>query len=159
MPPRPVMLLIGLALSLWAPLAVAQNNLGELLDAGAKILSPDDFKEQLAQRMLIGPSPTGGTLELIYTASGMVQGSAAGPGATMTGVGMLQVSGEWTIDASGRVCTGMRMSGPGTGGSFGPVGMILPPRCQSWFKLGERYFVADSDTDRHAKVLLRNVKK
>jgi hypothetical protein len=34
----------------------------------------------------------------------------------------------------------------------------LPPRCQYWFKLGDVYFLADSDTDRRAKVLRRTLK-
>ena len=35
----------------------------------------------------------------------------------------------------------------------------LPPRCQFWFKLGDTYFLSDSDTDRSAKVLSRTIKQ
>ncbi len=35
----------------------------------------------------------------------------------------------------------------------------LPPRCQYWFKLGDKYFLSDSDSDRSAKVLSRTVKQ
>jgi Ni/Co efflux regulator RcnB len=40
----------------------------------------------------------------------------------------------------------------------GLSGVNLPQRCQYWFKLGDAYFLADSDTDRRAKVLRRTLK-
>ena len=42
--PLPTKLLLGLALLLLVPFAVAQNKLGELLDAGAKRLSAEEFR-------------------------------------------------------------------------------------------------------------------
>jgi hypothetical protein len=35
--------------------------------------------------------------------------------------------------------------------------MTLPQRCQFWFKLGETYYLAESDSDRHARVLRRTL--
>ena len=60
---RPMKLLLGIALVLWTSLAGAQSNLGELLDAGARMLSPEEFKREVVQRSLVGPTPTGGTLK------------------------------------------------------------------------------------------------
>jgi hypothetical protein len=34
----------------------------------------------------------------------------------------------------------------------------LPRRCQYWFKVGDRYFLSDSDTDRQARVFARTIK-
>lgn len=53
-------LALGVALLLCAPLAGAQTNLGELLDAGAKQLSTEEFRQELVQRTIVGPTPTGG---------------------------------------------------------------------------------------------------
>ena len=39
------------------------------------------------------------------------------------------------------------------------TGVVLPPRCQFSFKLGDKYFLSDSDTDRSAKVLSRTIKQ
>jgi len=142
---------LGIALLLFAPLAVAQTKLGELLDAGAKPLSPEEFKQELVQRVLVGPTATGLNLEIMYTTSGTVQGLS---------VPAAQVNGEWTIDAVGRVCTAMRLIGPTFGvAGGGSQGTTLPARCQSWYRLADRYFLSDSDTDRQARVLVRTVKQ
>lgn len=146
---------LGVAVSLLAPLALAQANLGELLDAGGKKLSAQDFEEQLVQRMLIGPSATGLPLEMIYT----TQGSVVGSGTSPSGLGATRFSGQWRIDASGKVCATMTVGGVPGGGGPGPGSVILPERCQSWYKLGERYFLADSDTDRSIRVLVRTLKQ
>jgi hypothetical protein len=67
------------------------------------------------------------------------------------------ISGEWTIDDNGRICTSMRM---GTGGGASPgLGVTLPSRCQFWFKYADQYFLSDSDSDRRARVLRRTVKQ
>ena len=47
--------------------ARAERRLGALLDAGAMPLSPRAFKEELVLRMIAGPTPTGGKLEVMYT--------------------------------------------------------------------------------------------
>jgi hypothetical protein len=46
------------------PLAHGPSNLGELLDAGAKKLSAEEFREELVQRLIVGPTATGGSLRL-----------------------------------------------------------------------------------------------
>ena len=52
-------LLLGLALLLLIPFAVAQNNVGELLDAGAKKISAEEFRQDVVQRTVVGAVPTG----------------------------------------------------------------------------------------------------
>jgi hypothetical protein len=139
------------------PLAMAQNNLGELLDAGAKKLSPEEFKQEVVQRLIAGPTATGGRLELLYAESGVI----AGVGNFNDAAGLLyaQISGEWTID-DGRICTSMRI-GTGPGGALTYTSVLLPRRCQVWFKLGEQYFLSDSDSDsdRYTRVLRRTLKQ
>src|SRR5215467_247466 len=72
-------LLLGSAFLLFASFAAAQKNLGELLETGGKKLSPEEFKEELVQRVIVGPTPTGGTLEVIYTSKGTIQGRGTSP--------------------------------------------------------------------------------
>ena len=90
-------------LLVWAPLVVAQSTLGELLDTGARKLSADEFKQELVQRVIVGPSPTGGTLEVIY-GNGIVQGTGTVPSMTRHAALSSRAKifqGEWTIDENG----------------------------------------------------------
>jgi hypothetical protein len=145
---------LGFALLFWVPLAVAQSNLGELLDAGAKKLTPEEFRQELVQRVIVGPTQTGGSLEVIYTTTGSVQGS----GTYTRGFAMTSpVSGDWMIDGDGRICTSMRI-GAGPGGGMTST-VSLPSRCQFWFKVADQYFLSDTDSDRRARVLSRTVKQ
>jgi len=150
--PRPTRLLLGLTLLLFAPFAVAQNTLGELLDAGAKKLSPEEFRQDVVQRTLVGPTSSGSLVELMYAPSGVIQGRAeANAAGTSMGAGtniLFSLDGAWNIDDRGRVCTSMVVQR-----------VILPFRCQNWFKLKNDYFIADSDSDPKAKVLRRTVKQ
>ncbi len=154
----PTKLLLGLAFLFWDQLAVAQSNLGNLLDARAKLLSADEFKQELVQRLLVGPTASGANLEVIYTTNGMVQGTGSH---TLAGVyPSAPINGEWKIDDNGRVCTSMRISVTGSsGGVVDMGGTSLPARCQFWFKYGEQYFLSDSDSDRSARVFRRTLKK
>ena len=45
------------------------------------------------------------------------------------------------------------------GGTASTPSVALPMRCQYWFKLDDKYFFADSDPDRSAKVLSRTIKQ
>ena len=159
--PLSTKLLSALALLLWMPLAMAQNNLGELLDAGATRLSPEAFKEEVLQRVIVGPTATGGKLELIYTTNGMIQGTGSYTGVIGTSsLSLAPINGEWTIADNGTICTSMRIgSSPSVGGVGNIGGVSLPTRCQFWFKYSEQYFFSDSDTDRGARVFRRTLKQ
>jgi hypothetical protein len=144
----PTKLPVGFALLLCVPLAMAQNDLGQLLDAGAKKLSAEEFRQEVVQHVITGPTLSGGILEVIYAHSGVIEGR----GYAVPGVNVLaSISGEWATDDNGRVCTTMRIG-------VNP-GVMLPPRCQVWFKYAEQYFLSDSDSDRRARVLSRTVKQ
>ena len=146
----PTKLALGFALLSWDPLAAAQSNLGELLDAGAKQLSIVEFKQEVVQRVIVGPTPSGqGNLELMYANNGEIQGLGIYP---PTFGSPQPIRGEWTTDDNGSVCTSMQIGGAA------PI-LALPRRCQFWFKYGEQYFFSDSDSDRHARVIRRDVKK
>jgi hypothetical protein len=153
---------LGTVLVLWAPLSAAQSNLGALLDGGAKQMSAEEFREEVVQRLIVGLTAAGGTLEVIYANSGVIAGN--GNYFDLGAFRLAAISGEWRIDDNGRVCTSMRISGA-AGGAIGGAGaagtgaMILPPRCQFWFKYNEAYFLCDSDSDRSAKVLRRTLKQ
>jgi len=36
--------------------------------------------------------------------------------------------------------------------------VVLAPRCQYWFKQADKYFFADSDSDRSALITIRTTK-
>ena len=135
-------------LALASPPALGQSTLGALLDAGAQKLTVDEFNTQLVQRTLIGPTGAGLGIEVIYTSAGTISGTGGtsfrGPGPT--------VDGDWRSDDAGRICESMRIE------SSRMTQYNLAPRCQFWFKLGDTYYVAGSDSDRYVKVLPRKLK-
>jgi len=145
---------LGLALLLLAPLAAGQSNLGELLDTGAQKLSAEEFRRDIVQRPIVGATPAGATIELMY----LTNGSIVGMGSVQTANSQASInapfSGQWTIDDAGRICASLQTAGAGTALTGAAV---LPQRCQVWFKLGDTYFVSDSDSDRRAKVLRRTI--
>ena len=141
-------MLLGLVLLLCGPLAAAQNTLGELLDAGARKLSAAEFKDELVQRVLVGPMGSRGNVEVVYTTRGAVQGTAFSP----PPIRHFPLSGTWNIDDQGTVCVTLRIASLNASESF-------PARCQFWFKRGGEYFLADSDWDRSSVVLRRTVKQ
>ena len=144
--------LIAFLLSSWTACAIAQNTFGELLDAGATKLSPDEFRQEVMQRVIVGPTATGGTVELMYAGTGVIQGA----GTSSALAGWSPLAGEWNADTEGRICTSMRIGGgPGTG----PImGTQLPPRCQFWYRKDGAFFFSDSDSDRSARVFRRTIK-
>jgi len=144
--PLPGKWLLGIALLLWAPLGLSQSTLGELLDAGAKKMSIEEFKDEVVQRTLVGLSASGGNVELMYVSNGMIQGLGTAP--FQTSNTLATIRGDWRTDDDGRICTSMRIGGT-----------PLPDRCQFWFKYAAAYFPSDSDSDRRARVLRRALKE
>jgi hypothetical protein len=142
---RPPKLLLGSVLLLCARLAVAQSNLGELLDAGAQRLTVDEFKAELIQRLIAGQTPSGANLEIVYTKTGAIAGEAIIPGA-----GPMTLDGEWATDDSGRICTSLQ---------FARSARETLRRCEFWFKYKEQYFLSVSDSDRQARLVRRTIKQ
>jgi len=134
-------------------------NLGQLLNAGGKLMSPQQFREEVAQRLIVGKLPSGASIEVMYASSGAIAGSLLGGGSGQaSGTGRMgapqnwPVSGGWSIDDSERICASMRIN-------FAQGASIMPTACQFWFKLGGRYYVSDSDEDRSAKLFVRVLKQ
>jgi hypothetical protein len=143
-------LILPLALGLWSTATAAQTNVGELLDAGAKPLSAAEFREQIAQHIVSGALRSGTDMEIMYARSGVLIGEAWNRGDYRR----LNIGGEWKIDDKDRVCASINFGG---GGYTGQI--RLPVGCEFWFKLGDKYFVADSDYDRDAKAVVRTLKR
>lgn len=147
--PRISRLPVGFVLLLWATLAAGQNDLGELLDAGARRLSIEEFRRDLVGRLLTGPISRSNELEIVYTEDGKVQGAGTGrEGRPFFGNERGGIAGSWTTGDNDTICVAMKL------------GLVMiPQRCQFWFKLGDEYFISDYDSDRSARVLRRSVKK
>jgi hypothetical protein len=135
-------------------------SLGQLLSAGGKLLPPGAFKEEVVQRVLVGTLPSGSMVEVMYTSSGalagnLIQGAGNAGGINFGRKGAPQnwpVSGSWTTDDSERICTTLQITGS-------QASTIIPTRCEFWFKLGDIYYVCDSDEDRSAKLAVRALKQ
>src|SRR5260221_5261451 len=149
--PLTIRLPLALALLLLGVPAAAQRHLGELLDDHATMLSTDEFKRDVVGRSLVGPTATGGTLEVTYATDGQVSGTGSTPGYQF--VNTASISGTWSIDDNGKMCSAIRIV------SSRPPDLVFPRRCQWWFKKADQYFLSDSDLDRDAKVLLRGLKQ
>ena len=91
-------------------------------------------------------------MELMYVDNGTIQGVGNPTGGYGGTASLFGLSGDWKIDDSGRMCSSMRFVV-----SYNV--QALPFRCQPWFRYKDRYFLADSDTDRQARVLPRTVKQ
>ena len=121
----------------WHPFAAAQTNLGELLDAGAAKLSPDEFKAEVVQRVIVGPTPSGGSIEVMYVPNGLIQG--LGSNQAFDALKIAPISGDWTVDDGGRICTRMRIFAGGGGWGVGMGGVTLLARCQYWYRHGAEF--------------------
>jgi hypothetical protein len=144
---------LGFAALLAGTAASAQTTLGQLVDAGAEPLSPEAFRQRVVQRAVVGPFAGGMNLEVVYTPRGSVEGTGA-PTSRVTNAPdwAVGVRGAWRFGDDGTVCTAIVLDGPLIRANF-------PSRCQLWYRLGDRYYVADSGADRGARVLPRAVKE
>ena len=145
-------LLTGILVASCVSPALAQTNVGQLLDSGAVKLTAADFKQQIVGRFLVGPGRGGSyavstTQEVMYLEDGLIRGSGS---VLSLGVGgySFAIEGTWTIDERDRICQATRAGN-----------VVLAPRCQYWFKQSDKYFFADSDSDRSALITVRTVKK
>jgi hypothetical protein len=135
---------------------LAQTNVGQLLDSGAVKLSAAEFRQEVVGRFLEGPG-RGATMasassgqEVAYFQDGVIRGSGytTALGGISGGGRNFLIEGTWTIDERDRVCQTTRAGN-----------VVLAPRCQYWFKHSDKYYFADSDSDRSALVTVRTVKK
>ena len=127
-------------------------NLGQLLNAGGRLMTPKEFKDEIVQRMLSVTLPSGAVVDVMYTTGGAIAGTLASAGDLPRSASQnWPVSGSWTIDDNERTCTAMLIT-------YSQGASMMPMRCQFWFKLGDRYYVSDSDEDRSAKLFSRVLK-
>jgi YD repeat-containing protein len=141
------MVAVGVASLFAMKVAMAQNTLGELLDAGAAKLSPAEFQQEVVGRPIAGATPAGTRLELMYIGDGRIVGAgfATVTGGLVGGAATYAINGAWTVDGTQRICTRIRVD--------------LPSQCQFWFRNGELFFLTDSDWDRESKVTRRSMSR
>ena len=137
----------SVALSLISLPALGQASLGELLDAGGKKLSKTEVIATLGGANLSGPSKTGGAFQVDFKADGSFTGSVQSAASKSGGL-----FGTWTVDESGKVCFEFTSS-------LGSAGSSRGSNCAFFYKSGDSYFVAESDTDRGTPLLKRTIKK
>src|SRR4051812_12458914 len=147
-------LVTGILVTCCVSPVLAQSNVGQLLDSGAVKVSAADFKQEIVGRYLVGPGrgvfSASSSQEVVYLEGGVIRGSGASSvfGGMSGGGQTFVIEGTWTIDGQGRVCQTTRAGS-----------VVLAPRCQYWFKQADKYYFADSDSDRSALITVRTVKK
>jgi hypothetical protein len=142
---------LALAAMLGSTLATAQTRLGDLLDAGARRVTADRFRQEIVQRSVQGPLEPGVNVEIVHTSRGTLEGAGSGGAFSYSAEWAVQVLGTWSVGDDDSICATVTLNGPTIRASY-------RRRCQFWFSLGERYFVAESTSDRAARVLARTVR-
>ncbi len=131
-------LLIFIACLLSLGVASAQDNLGVLLDRGAKKIHKADYLATLPVTVYSVWPDGKGEKVWTFTPDGKVTGTEKdyASGATSG------IDGKWTMINSGKICTSVRFtSWPGS-----------REECRYLFRVGSDVFVAMSDTARLAPV-------
>lgn len=124
--------------------ALAQGNLGELLDMGARQIPKDELVRLLSGLTMSGESfgNQGGSIRFEYKADGSVSGHLR------TADGReFPSSGTWTVDDSGKFCRDMARA---NGSKWGD--------CRYFFKLADGFYAAQSG-DRSTKIEKRIFEK
>lgn len=124
--------------------AMAQSNLGELLDMGAKQIPKDQLVSLLSGLTMSGESfnNQGGTIRFDYSADGTVSG-----GLRTADGREFRSTGTWKVDDSGKFCREMvRANGTHWGD------------CRYFFKLADAYYAAETN-DRGTKIEKRLLEK
>lgn len=136
---------VAVCLLLWVVSAQAQNNLGELLDKGAKKLGKNEYVAALpATFSFVWPNKQG-EAELLYKLDGTLSGHERHYQSNSTSAS----TGTWTIDETGKWCSNKSLEAWGT--TF--------KGCVFGFTLGDEYFFSASDSDRDSRVLAVKLKK
>lgn len=116
--------------------AQAQSTLGELLDQGARKITPVE-----AQAM--GPL---GTVRQSSDSDALMtllpNGTVVGTVVNKQGHGASEARGTWTMDAGGKRCVDVDL----------PAFNMKWNQCGYTWRLGDRLFAAASDSDRSAQV-------
>lgn len=131
-------------LAIWVSNAWSQETLGALLDAGATKLTGDAWRAQLPITFG-GIDFTGGVdFTFTYKADGSFSGNAVGT----HGEGSSGSFGKWTMDGNGRHCIDETLS----------AWNMRWDECFYVYKIGDRYFATQNDSDRSARAMQRRFK-
>jgi len=125
--------------------ALAQANLGELLDMGAKKLSKEELVTLLSGANMSGETRDGAVYDVTYKPNGTYAGSFLSP-QKRNGTQY----GTWTVDDGGKVCID---------GSIRLYEVQPQKNCLFYFKNADQYYISSADSDRAAFVLKRTIKK
>ena len=126
--------------------ALAQTNLGELLDMGGKKLSKQEAVATLSGANSSGETPAGAVVQSDYKEDGTYAGSYTSPQNKRNG----STYGKWTVDDTGKVCIDGTLR----------LYEVQPQKgCVFYFKNGDQYYISTSDSNRAALVSKRAIKK
>jgi hypothetical protein len=126
--------------------ALAQTNLGELLDMGGKKLSKQEAVDSLSGATASGETRDGAVFQTDYKADGTYAGSFVSPQNKRNG----STFGKWTVDDSGKVCID---------GEVRIYQVYAQKSCVFYFKGGDQYYASESDSNRAAPISKRAIKK
>src|SRR5882724_511714 len=127
------LILIGLT----STAALAQNSLGELLDAGAKKLSKEAVQSALSGAHVSGKSTSGAATEYFYKADGYFSGNLQNSEGWKSGA-----VGTWSVDNSGKLCSEWTLT----------VNSKKLKGCGFIYAKADEYYYTESDSDRTAPI-------
>lgn len=134
---------VGVFASAFACSACAQNTLGELLDKGATKISKEAWLAQL-------PVAFGGidfTERVDFKFEFKSNGKFIGYANSTQGKGSSGSFGTWTMEESGKQCIDERLS----------AWNMKWEECYFVYKLDDRYFSTQSDSNRDSRALIRTI--
>ena len=136
-------MLAGAALLLGSQMAMAQANLGELLEQGAKRLDKAEVQALLVGATLSGPTTTGGDVRLEVKADGSLSGN-------IRGVRSYGVMGTWKLEDDGQFCTDLTSAGSRS---------MQIASCNHYYRRGRDYFAVDAAATPDTLVRRREVSR
>lgn len=123
--------------------AWAQENLGDLLDAGAKRLGAAEMQSMLVGANVTGPGMKNTSTDINFLPDGTVKGYIYGGGRGMP------ITGTYRITDDGKLCVHYEFKA------------VFPPydACVNYFSLNSTLYLTYSDTDRNSEIMKRTVKR
>lgn len=142
-------LLVGITIvALSGGTALAQNTLGDVLDAGGKQLTKGEVLTTLGGATVSGPTPDGGMVDVNFKADGTLSGTVQAGLAGNDRVG--GIYGKWTVDETGKICLDVTIK-------IRDSRQLKP--CFFYYRVADQFYVTNSDSsDRSTPVLKRTIK-
>jgi hypothetical protein len=126
-------------LLLFGGAAMAQSNLGDLLDKGAKKLGKEDYLAMMPFKVKYVWPNRGGEGDLVFNADGTLSGTEFHYPSRSESPAV----GTWTVDDGGKWCIKKSMA----------VWNSKTDQCWYSFRQGDDYWGTFSDTDRAARLV------